>query len=275
LTIAEESTAFPAVTQPVHLGGLGFHFKWNMGWMNDTLRYASLDPIHRRFHHHLITFSFVYAWSEKYLLPLSHDEVVHGKRSLAEKMPGDRWQRFANYRWLRAYMTAHPGKKLLFMGQEFGQSREWNHDHSLDWHEYEAAGHSGLVQLNRELNALYARAPRLYASDPDPEGFRWIDLDNAEQSVFAFLRRDPSDPGGAPLVCVFNATPVPRSAYQVGVDRPGAYRALLDTDAARFGGSGYGRREQWMADTGPWHGFPHSLRLDLPPLAAILLSAAA
>jgi 1,4-alpha-glucan branching enzyme len=217
----------------------------------------------------------MYAWSEKYLLPLSHDEVVHGKRSLLEKMPGDRWQRFANYRWLRAYMMAHPGKKLLFMGQEFGQSREWNHDHSLAWQESDAEGHRGLVALNRELNTIYARAPELYASDPDPEGFRWIDLDNAELSVFAFLRRDPSDPGGAPLVCVFNATPVPRERYQIGVERPGDYRAILDTDALRFGGSGWGRRVQWTADAGPWQGFPHSLRLDLPPLAAVFLSAAA
>ena len=274
MTVAEESTAFPAVTQPVHLGGLGFHFKWNMGWMNDTLRYASLDPIHRRFHHHLITFSFMYAWSEKYLLPLSHDEVVHGKRSLLAKMPGDRWQRFANYRWLRAYMMAHPGKKLLFMGQEFGQSREWNHDDSLAWDESDAEGHRGLVALNRELNALYAGTPGLYASDPDPEGFRWIDLDNAEQSVFAFMRWDPSDPDAAPLVCVFNATPVPRARYQIGVERPRVYRAVLDTDAVRFGGSGWGRCAQWTADAGPWHGFAHSLRLDLPPLAAVFLSAA-
>jgi 1,4-alpha-glucan branching enzyme len=273
ITIAEESTAFPAVTQPVHLGGLGFHFKWNMGWMNDTLRYAALDPIHRRFHHQLITFSFVYAWSEKFLLPLSHDEVVHGKRSLLEKMPGDRWQRLANYRWLRAYMTAHPGKKLLFMGQEFGQSREWNHDHSLDWHERDADGHRGLVELNRELNALYASEPGLYASDPDPEGFRWIDHENAEQSVFAFLRRDPTAPGHPPLICVFNATPVPRDSYRIGVERPGSYHAVIDTDAARFGGSGYGTGTQWIADGGPWHGFPHSLRLDLPPLSAVFLSA--
>jgi 1,4-alpha-glucan branching enzyme len=275
LTIAEESTAFPSVTQPVHLGGLGFHFKWNMGWMNDTLRYAALDPIHRRFHHQLITFSFVYAWSEKYLLPLSHDEVVHGKRSLIEKMPGDRWRRFANYRWLRAYMTAHPGKKLLFMGQEFGQSREWNHDHSLDWHERDADGHRGLIELNRVLNALYAAEPGLHASDPDPEGFRWIDLDNAEQSVFAFLRRDPASPGAAPLVCVFNATPVARGAYRIGVERVGRYRSVLDSDEVRFGGSGFLKRREWTADGGPWHGFPHSVRLDLPPLAAVFLSAVA
>jgi 1,4-alpha-glucan branching enzyme len=275
LTIAEESTAFPAVTQPVHLGGLGFHFKWNMGWMNDTLRYASLDPIHRRFHHQLITFSFVYAWSEKFLLPLSHDEVVHGKRSLLGKMPGDWWQRRANYRWLRAYMTAHPGKKLLFMGQEFGQSREWNHDQALDWHESEAGGHRELTVLNRELNLLYAAEPALHASDPDAEGFRWIDHDNAEQSVFAFLRRDPARPSSAPLICVFNATPVPRGGYRIGVDRPGPYRKILDTDSGRFGGSDYAPEERQNAEDEPWHGFAHSLRLELPPLAAVFLRAVA
>ena len=273
LTIAEESTAFPAVTQPVHLGGLGFHFKWNMGWMNDTLRYAALDPIHRRFHHQLITFSFVYAWSEKFVLPVSHDEVVHGKRSLLEKMPGDRWQKFANYRWLRAYMTAHPGKKLLFMGQEFGQSREWNHDQSLAWEDSEAVAHRGLVELNRELNRLYARESELHASDPDPHGFRWIDHDNAEQSVFAFLRRDHGAPGALPLICVFNATPVPRNGYRIGVERPGDYRLVLNTDDTRFGGSGYNTRMQWTADAERCHDFPHSLRLDLPPLSAVFLSA--
>jgi 1,4-alpha-glucan branching enzyme len=275
LTIAEESTAFPGVTQPVHLDGLGFHFKWNMGWMNDTLRYASLDPIHRRFHHQLITFSFMYAWSERFLLPLSHDEVVHGKRSLLGKMPGDGWQRRANYRWLRAYMTAHPGKKLLFMGQEFGQSREWNHDQSLDWYERDADGHRELVVLNRELNLLYAGEPALHAGDPDAEGFRWIDHDNAEQSVFAFLRRDPAAPAAAPLVCVFNATPVPRGGYRIGVDRPGVYRKILDTDAGRFGGSDYAPVERQTAADEPWQGFAHSLRLDLPPLAAVFLRAVA
>jgi len=273
VTIAEESTAFPGVTQPVHLGGLGFHFKWNMGWMNDTLRYAALDPIHRRFHHRLITFSFVYAWSEKYLLPLSHDEVVHGKGSLLGKMPGDGWQRFANYRWLRAYMTAHPGKKLLFMGSEFGQTREWNHDDSLAWQESKAAGHAGLVTLNRELNVLYALEPALFASDPDHDGFQWLDAENAEQSVFAFLRRNPATPGVRPLVCVFNATPVPRDGYRIGVERPGRYRRILDTDEGRFGGSGYGTRAEWTAEAEPWHGLPHSVRIDLPPLAAVFLGA--
>ena len=273
LTIAEESTAFPGVTQPVHQGGLGFHFKWNMGWMNDTLRYASLDPIHRRFHHRLITFSFVYAWSERFMLPLSHDEVVHGKHSLLGKMPGDGWQRFANYRWLRAYMTAHPGKKLLFMGSEFGQSREWDHDRSLDWPESEAPAHRGLVTLNRELNALYAREAALYASDPDAEGFRWIDADNAEQSVFAFLRRDPAAPAARPIVCVFNATPVPRDGYRIGVERPGTYQKILDTDAGRFGGSDYDTRGQWSSVAEPCHGFAYSLRLNLPPLAAVYLGA--
>jgi 1,4-alpha-glucan branching enzyme len=272
MTFAEESTAFPGVTQPAHVGGLGFHFKWNMGWMNDTLRYMALDPIHRRFHHELITFSFVYAWSEKFVLPVSHDEVVHGKRSLLEKMPGDRWQQFANVRLFRAFMTAHPGKKLLFMGSEFGQSREWNHDHSIDWHERDGEGHRGLLQLSRELNELYARAPELHASDADPHGFGWIDLHNAEQSVFAFLRRDSARPDSPPLVCVFNATPVPRDGYRIGVDRPGGYRKVLDTDAGRFGGSDYRAAGEWMADSQPWHGFPHSLRLDLPPLAAVFLS---
>ena len=171
MTFAEESTSFPGVTRPVHLGGLGFHYKWNMGWMNDTLRYAALDPIHRRFHHQLITFSFMYAWSERFVLPISHDEVVHGKRSLLDKMPGDEWQKRANYRWLRAYMMAHPGKKLLFMGQEFGQWREWRDEHSLDWHQLEDERHRALVRLNRELNRLYAERPALHAGDADPSGF--------------------------------------------------------------------------------------------------------
>ena len=272
VTIAEESTAFPGVTQPVHLGGLGFHFKWNMGWMNDTLRYAALDPIHRRFHHQLITFSFVYAWSEKYLLPLSHDEVVHGKGSLLGKMPGDGWQRFANYRWLRAYMMAHPGKKLLFMGSEFGQSREWNHDDSLAWEESKVCRPRAPGELNRELNVLYATWPALLASDPDHDGFRWLDAANAEQSVFAFLRRNPRRRGTA-VVCVFNATPVPRDGYRIGVDGRASTRRILDTDEGRFGGSGYSRAQSGRRKRSPGTACRTACGSTLPPLAAVFLGA--
>ena len=269
MTIAEESTAFPAVTQPAHLGGLGFHFKWNMGWMNDTLRYAAMDPVHRRFEHHLVTFSFMYAWSEKFVLPVSHDEVVHGKRSLLDKMPGDEWQKRANYRWVRAYMTAHPGKKLLFMGSEFGQWSEWRDDDSLDWHLLEDERHRALLDLNRDLNRLYASLPALHAGDADPAGFAWIDLHNADQSVFAFLRRDPSRPELPPIVCVFNATPVPRDDYWIGAPEGGTYAKILDSDAARYGGAAYSRQEHVSADAYAIHGHPFRLRLTLPPLAAV------
>jgi 1,4-alpha-glucan branching enzyme len=270
LTFAEESTSFPGVTRPAHLGGLGFHLKWNMGWMNDTLRYAEQDPVHRRYHHHLITFSFVYAWSEHFVLPISHDEVVHGKGSLLDKMPGDEWQKRANYRWFRAYMTAHPGKKLLFMGSEFGQWREWRDEHSLDWHLLEDPKHRGLQLLNRDLNRLYAGLGALHASDSDPAAFAWIDLHNADQSVWAFLRRDPADAAGTPLVCVFNATPVPREDYWLGVPEAGEYRKILDTDAVQYGGSGYAGFESVTADAHPVHGYPYRLRFALPPLAALL-----
>jgi 1,4-alpha-glucan branching enzyme len=270
LVFAEESTAFPGVTQPVHLGGLGFHFKWNMGWMNDTLRYAALDPVHRRFHHNLITFSFMYAWSEKFTLPISHDEVVHGKGSLLDKMPGDEWQKRANYRLFRAYMTAHPGKKLLFMGTEFGQWREWRDEHSLDWHLLDDPKHRGLLDLDRDLNRLYRDLPALHAGDADPAGFAWIDLHNADQSVWAFLRRDPAT-DAAPVICVFNATPVPRDDYWIGVPEPGNYATILDTDAPAYGGSGYAKAGRFAAEAVPSHGFPFRLRLALPPLAAVFL----
>jgi 1,4-alpha-glucan branching enzyme len=271
LVFAEESTSFPGVTQPAHLGGLGFHFKWNMGWMNDTLRYAALDPVHRRYHHQLITFSFMYAWSEKFALPISHDEVVHGKGSLLEKMPGDEWQKRANFRLFRAYMTAHPGKKLLFMGTEFGQRREWRDEHSLDWHLLDDPHHRGLLTLDRDLNRLYAGLPALHAGDADPAGFAWIDLHNVDQSVWAFLRRDPAAAGGAPVVCVFNATPVPRDDYWIGVPEPGSYVTILDTDAPAYGGSGYAKAGRFAAEAVPSHGFPYRLRLALPPLAAVFL----
>ena len=271
LSFAEESTAFPGVTQPAHLGGLGFHFKWNMGWMNDTLRYAALDPVHRRYHHQLITFSFMYAWSEKFVLPVSHDEVVHGKGSLLDKMPGDEWQKRANYRWLRAYMTAHPGKKLLFMGSEFGQWREWQDEHSLDWELLEDPGHHGLLELNRELNRLYGSLRALHAGDADPAGFAWIDLHNADQSVFAFLRRNPDQESEPPLVCMFNCTPVPRDDYWIGVPEPGGYLKIFDSDAERFGGSAYNRQQRVEADAHPVQGYAYRLRVHLPPLAAVFL----
>jgi 1,4-alpha-glucan branching enzyme len=269
MTFAEESTAFPGVTQPAHLGGLGFHFKWNMGWMNDTLRYVEHDPVHRRFHHSLVTFSFVYAWSEKFVLPISHDEVVHGKGSLLDKMPGDEWQKRANYRWFRAYMTAHPGKKLLFMGSEFGQWQEWREQHSLDWHLLEKPEHRGLLDLNRELNLLYRDNPVLHASDTDPAGFSWIDLHNGEQSIFAFLRRSPRHPERPPLLCVFNCTPVPRDAYWLGVPEAGTYRKVFDTDAARFGGTDYNRQDRVVAQPAPCQGYPCHIRLNLAPLGAL------
>jgi 1,4-alpha-glucan branching enzyme len=271
LMIAEESTAFPGVTQPVHLGGLGFTFKWNMGWMNDTLRYMELDPVHRSHEHRLVTFSFMYAWSERFLLPVSHDEVVHGKRALLDKMPGDEWQKRANYRLFRTYMTVHPGKKLLFMGCEFGQWREWRDAAELDWYLLDEAHHRELLELNRELNRLYASTAQLHASDGDAEGFAWSDLDNAAQSVFAFERRATGGEPGAPLLCVFNATPVPRDDYWVGVDAAGRYRKLLDSDDRRFGGSGYSTSEIVHTTSESTRGRPHTLRLSLPPLGALIL----
>jgi 1,4-alpha-glucan branching enzyme len=271
MTFAEESTAFPGVTQPAHLGGLGFHFKWNMGWMNDSLRYVELDPVHRRFHHSLITFSFVYAWTEKFVLPISHDEVVHGKGSLLAKMPGDEWQQRANFRWFRAYMIAHPGKKLMFMGTEFGQWHEWRDEHSIDWHLLEQPAHRLLHEYDRELNQLYAARPALHASDNDPAGFAWIDLHSADQSVYAFLRRDPQEPTRPPLVCIFNCTPVPRDGYLIGVPEAGTYRKILDSDAPRFGGSGYNKQDRAEAQPSPSHGYPYRLGVDLPPLGAIFL----
>jgi 1,4-alpha-glucan branching enzyme len=225
--------------------------------------------VHRRFHHQLVTFSFVYAWSEKFMLPVSHDEVVHGKGSLLGKMPGDDWQKRANYRWFRAYMTAHPGKKLLFMGSEFGQWREWRDDDSLDWHLLDDPRHRGLLDLNRDLNRMYADLPALHAGDADPAGFAWIDLHNADQSVFAFLRRDPSRPEAPPVICVFNATPVPRDDYWIGVPEGGTYAKILDSDATRYGGAAYNRQDRVGADEHPTHDRPFRLRLNLPALSAL------
>jgi 1,4-alpha-glucan branching enzyme len=268
LTIAEESTSFPGVTRPPEHGGLGFNFKWNMGWMNDTLRYMSLDPVHRRYNHGLITFSFVYAWSENFILPISHDEVVHGKGSLIGKMPGDEWQKRANVRLLLSVMCAHPGKKLLFMGSEFGQWSEWRDHEQLEWQQLESAGHRQLRDCARQLNHLYLTTEQFHRSDCDPEGFHWLDLHNAADSVWAFARRSGGQ-GGATVICVFNATPVPRDAYEVGVVQPGRYRKLFDSDAAAFGGSGYNRQSEVQASPASAVGHALSVRLNLPPLGAV------
>lgn len=269
ITIAEESTAFPGVTTPADKGGLGFHFKWNMGWMNDTLRYMEEDAVHRRWHHGEMTFGLVYAFSERFILPLSHDEVVHGKKSLIEKMPGDRWQKFANLRAYLGFMWTHPGKKLLFMGGEIAQWREWNHDGQIDWDLLGEADHAGVQGLVRSLNAVYAAEPALHASDADPQGFAWVVGDDMSNSVLAFLRG--AGPDVPPLLVVANMTPVPRSGYRIGVPLPGEWREVLSTDATGYGGSGLGNGGALFADGPASHGHDQSLALTLPPLATIIL----
>ena len=271
LTIAEESTAFPGVSRPVHLGGVGFSFKWNMGWMNDTLAYFTKDPVYRRHEHNKITFSFMYAWTENFLLPISHDEVVHGKLSLLDKMPGDEWQKRANYRLFMSYMTAHPGKKLMFMGSEFGQWHEWREHEQLDWPLLQNPKHRGLLDLNRELGRLYRNLPQFHASDCDAGGFRWVDLHNADESAFAFIRQEP---GHAPIVCAFNATPVPRDDYWLGVPDAGRYEVVFDSDFPGFGGAGFAGVASYEAFAHVVHGFPYALRIRLPPLAAVFLRRA-
>jgi 1,4-alpha-glucan branching enzyme len=269
ISAAEESTAWPGVSRPTYLGGLGFGLKWNMGWMHDTLGYFARDPVYRSFHHHELTFSLVYAWNENFVLPLSHDEVVHGKGSLLGKMPGDRWQRFANLRALYGYMWAHPGKKLLFMGGELAQEREWSHDRSLDWHLLEDADHAGVQALVRELNRIYRREPALWEVDFEPAGFRWLEPNDAGANVLAFARlaRD----GGRTLVCLCNLSPVPRERYRVGMPRGGRWREVLNTDSAHFGGSNVGNLGAVEADQTPWHGQPFSAELTLPPLGVVWL----
>ena len=269
LTIAEESTSFPGVSAPPEHGGLGFNFKWNMGWMNDTLRYIEQDPVHRRHHHSSITFSFVYAWSENFILPISHDEVVHGKHSLLAKMPGDDWQKRANFRLFCAYMCAHPGKKLLFMGSEFGQWGEWRSDAQLEWTQLEQ--HRELRDCVRELNLIYRDHAQFYGSDCDHEGFRWVELHNADESVWAFERRSTGGDAGASIVCVFNATPVPRPGYGLHVSSAAVHRKVFDSDDVRFGGSGYNRQDAVVVEA---EGAARILRLDLPPLGALFFGGA-
>jgi 1,4-alpha-glucan branching enzyme len=264
MTVAEESTAWPAVSRPTYTGGLGFSFKWDMGWMHDTLDYFAKAPVYRRWHHNDLTFGLLYAWSENFVLPLSHDEVVHGKGSMISKMPGDRWQQFANLRALYAYMWAHPGKKLLFMGGEFGQWREWNYDESLDWHLLADADHRRLQGLVRELNRLYRGEPALWEADHESAGFQWVAADNADDNVIAFLRIAPSS--GRQLLCVCNFAPVVRNGYRIGVPRPGHYREVLNTDSAVFGGSNVRNPYGVDADTLPFHGLRYSIAIRLSPL---------
>jgi 1,4-alpha-glucan branching enzyme len=269
--IAEESTAWPGVTRAVAEGGLGFTHKWNMGWMHDTLDYISRDPVHRSHHHDQLTFGLLYAFSERFILPVSHDEVVYGKGSLLGRMPGDRWQRFANLRAYLAFMWTHPGKKLLFMGAEFAQGDEWNHDASLAWHLLDDPLHEGVQRLVRDLNALHRAAPALSLRDFTPDGFRWVIADDRAQSVYAWLRLGAE--GAAPVLVVCNLTPVPRHSYRVGVPRAGRWHERLNTDAGVYGGSGLGNLGGLEAAPTPSHGLPASLSLTLPPLAAIVFSS--
>lgn len=267
LMIAEESTAWPMVSRPTYLGGLGFSLKWNMGWMNDTLKYFSLDPIHRRFHHNQMTFSMLYAFTENFILPFSHDEVVHGKASLLNKMPGDLWQQFANLRLLYGYMFAHPGKKLMFMGSEFGQRAEWDHGTSLEWGLLEYPEHQGLQTLVRDLNAVYAQQPALHEVDFDWTGFEWIDCNDADSSVLSFIRRAKQREEF--LVIAANCTPVLRGSYRVGVPALGWYREIFNSDAKRYTGSNAGNLGGVNAEPVPWNNHPYSLNLRLPPLGIV------
>ncbi len=271
MIIAEESTAWPGVSRPIDQGGLGFGFKWNMGWMNDTLKYMERDPIHRQYHHNEMTFGLVYGFSENFVLPLSHDEVVHGKRSLLEKMPGDDWQKFANLRAYLGFMWSHPGKKLLFMGGEFAQRDEWNHDISLDWHLLEHDSHAGIQRLVKDLNQYYRNTPALHQLDCDASGFEWIDSQNNEQSILAYLRRGHVTDAGAPLVVVIvNLTPQTYHDYAVGVPEAGFYRECLNTDAQSYGGSNKGNNGGVTAVREPWQGQPCKLSLTIPPLATVI-----
>jgi 1,4-alpha-glucan branching enzyme len=269
ITAAEESTSFPGVSRPAHLGGLGFTYKWNMGWMHDLIEYTHTDPIYRRWAHTQLTFSMLYNYSENFILPFSHDEVVHGKGPMLDKMPGDAWQKHATLRALYGFMIGHPGKKLLFMGSEFAQSREWNHDRSLDWHLLDDPLHAGMRRYVQTLNWFLHSEPALHETDFDPSGFRWIDCNDNENSVVSLVRmaKDPHDF----VVMVFNFTPVPRYEYRIGVPAPGYYAELMNSDAAVFGGSDVGNGGGVATDAVAAHGYAHSLRLTIPPLGCLLL----
>jgi 1,4-alpha-glucan branching enzyme len=269
LTFAEESTAWPAVSRPTYLGGLGFDLKWNMGWMNDTLEYIEKDPVHRHYHQNNLTFSLLYAFTENFVLPFSHDEVVHGKGALLSKLPGDYWQKFANLRLLYGYMYAHPGKKLVFMGGEIGQWNEWNEHAQVEWVLLYFDTHKQIQQYVKELNRVYLAEPALYQVDFGWEGFQWIDFHDVDNSIVSFFRRgrDPNDL----LIVIANFTPVPREGYRVGVPKPGFYREILNSDAAYFGGSNMGNRGGLPSDDQPWQGHPHSILVTVPPLGIVYL----
>ncbi len=270
LTVAEESTAWPQVSRPTWLGGLGFSMKWNMGWMHDTLSYVSKDPVHRHYHHDLLTFGLLYAFTENFVLPFSHDEVVHGKLSLLEKLPGDDWQRFAGLRLLYTYMYTYPGKKLLFMGCEFGQRREWSETRELDWPSLDHPPHQGVKDLAADLNRLYTSSPALYYHEFDDRGFEWIDCHDSSQSVLSYLRKGPA---GEQLLVVLNFTPVVRHGYRIGVPAPGVYRERVNSDSSYYGGSNVGNGFGLPSEPKPWMGREHSIVLTMPPLAALVLEA--
>jgi 1,4-alpha-glucan branching enzyme len=268
-TLAEESTAFPAVSRPTYAGGLGFHFKWNMGWMHDTLQYMARDPIHRSHHHGELTFGLIYAFTENFVLPISHDEVVHGKGSMLAKMPGDAWQQFANLRAYYGFMWGHPGKKLLFMGCEFAQGREWNHDNSLDWHQLQTTRHAGVQRLVRDLNRLYKASPALYSQDFSDAGFEWIDHGDAQRSLLSFVRKGPA---GQMMLVLCNFAPVVHEGLRLGVPRAGCWQERLNTDSAYYGGSNVGTPYS-AAHTQAVHshGRPQSIVVSVPPLATVFL----
>jgi 1,4-alpha-glucan branching enzyme len=268
-TLAEESTDWPMVSRPTYAGGLGFSMKWDMGWMHDTLSYMAKDPVHRKYHHNQLTFRLIYAYHENFVLPLSHDEVVHGKGSLLRQMSGDDWQKFANLRLLYGYMYAQPGKKLLFMGGEFGQWNEWYHEESLHWHLLDYPPHATLQRWVEDLNRTYRQEPALHQLDFDPAGFEWIDCNDSLNSILSLKRKGRTEEDSLIIVC--NFTPVPRHNYRVGVPRPGFWREILNSDAEEYGGSGHGNLGGIEASPIPFHGRPCSINLTLPPLAAVFL----
>jgi 1,4-alpha-glucan branching enzyme len=269
ISAAEESTAWPGVSKPTYVGGLGFGFKWNMGWMHDTLQYFQKDPVYRQYSHHTLTFSLMYAFSENFILPLSHDEVVHGKGSLLTKMPGDRWQQLANLRALYAYMWAHPGKKLLFMGQELAQPTEWNYRESLPWHLLEYHEHSGVQALVRELNRVYKAEPALWEVDFDSSGFQWLEANDNAANVIVFARY--STGRKRTIVCAMNLSPIPRPGYRIGLPAAGRWREVLNTDSAYYGGSDTGNLGGVACEEKPWHDQPFSAEVTLPPLGVVWL----